>query len=153
MVARWMPDAKIIFSVRNPVPRTWSHVRKDFKTLYGKPIDEASEEDIIKMLELPAVRDRSSYVKIFNNWSRHYPREQMLCIAYEQIVSDPEGLLRTVQDFVGAEHFIPPNLKRRVNARPERDMPPRIRQYLEEKFLPQQAELERLTGLQLDWRK
>ena len=74
-----------------------------------------------------------------------------MCLAYEQILTDPEGLLHSVEDYIGVTPFIPPNLKRRVNARPEKSMPAAIRTYLEENFLGQKDELERLSGLTLDW--
>ncbi|NJC26661.1 sulfotransferase family protein [Neolewinella antarctica] len=151
MVARWMPDVKIIFSVRNPVPRTWSHARKDFTTLYGRPLEDASEKEIIAMLELPAVVERSSYVKILKKWQAVFPEDRIKCMAYEQIVTEPEALLHGIQDFIGVAHFTPPNLTRRVNARAQKPIPPAIEAYLRDHFLGQREELESLSGLKLDW--
>ncbi len=52
MIARvrdWMPEVKLLFIMRDPVERAWSHARKDFAKYWakdGQSLQSASLEDL-----------------------------------------------------------------------------------------------------------
>ena len=41
-----MPDVKLLFIMRDPVERAWSHARKDFPQFRNKPVEEAEIDEL-----------------------------------------------------------------------------------------------------------
>lgn len=139
-----MPDAKIIFFMRNPIYRVWSGYRKNF----------LSESQIQERLAEPLDR-RSDYLAILSTWEGVYPREQMFVDFYDEIEADPVGLMTRVYKFLGVDastERIPASLRERRNAAPSKPMPDKIKRALSKKHLPLiEALSDRFGGPPMKW--
>ena len=108
-IARHLPDAKIILSLRDPVSRAYS--------IYWKQVWQGREDksfnDVIAE-ELSGERTpqetsvtllyRNHYKIHLENWLRHFPQEQILLLVFEEWIKSPATAIRQVEDFLGLEH-------------------------------------------------
>ena len=98
-VYRIMPKSKIIFLMRNPIDRAWSHALMDEK----KKGEKFSEAEFIEHFNSRRSRIKSNYLRTIKNWQSYYPQEQF-CIGYfEEIQNCPEELLLRLYKFLEVE--------------------------------------------------
>ncbi|HMZ71858.1 MAG TPA: sulfotransferase, partial [Pseudomonadales bacterium] len=128
-----LPDAKIIFLMRNPIERAWSHARKDFTRFQSVNPDEISRSDYISHFNSPGSLLRGDYLRTIDIWSRHYGEGQFLVRFYDEIESDPVNLLTDVCRFLQVG---PPTAQmkeiaeRKINAAKEFEIPAEYRSVL-----------------------
>jgi Sulfotransferase family len=134
-----IPDAKVIFFMRNPVYRVWSGYRKNRLT----------ESQIKERLAEPQLDRRSDYLAILATWESVIPQEQMFVDFYDEIEADPVGLLTRVYEFLGVDasaERIPASLRERMNAAPSKPMPEEAKRALSQRHLPMLEELSNRFG-------
>lgn len=149
-----MPDCRIIFILRNPVERAWSQFR--FLVRMGRMNPEASFSEFKAWVDSPDQKDRSAYLDTIDKWTNAFSSKQVLVCFYDDIVAQPETLLRSTLDFLGAKSddtTIGGILQRgRVNVSPEIDIPAEFKQYLQESYARDMVRLaERLGGPAKVW--
>jgi len=153
-IRSWMPDLKLLFIMRDPVERAWSHARKDFPQFRDKPVEDAHIDELREFMELPQVSMRGDYLSCLRNWLSHYDQSQLWCGFLEQAATDPLSLLRELFIFLGvnSEEEIDTKLAGQPeNARPLSPIPGQLRTYLSEQLYRQNAGLEQLLGRSLPW--
>ncbi|MCG8363026.1 MAG: sulfotransferase [Pseudanabaenales cyanobacterium] len=101
-IYRLIPDAKIIFIMRNPMQRAWSHALKVLRD-QGKSIGSNSEAAFIQHFDSEDSKRRGNYLKTLETWKTYYPEEQFMSIFFEEILNNPEALLLRVFNFIGVE--------------------------------------------------
>jgi hypothetical protein len=111
-IARLMPQAKIVCTFRNPVDRVLSLYR--LKRAYGLipwSFDEALVQD-------PELMESSRYGTHFKAWLRTFESAQVMATIYEDMLSDPQGYLDQLTDFVDVPRVKlgPQQLKRVLNS-------------------------------------
>lgn len=97
-----LPDVRIIWSLRDPVDRTYSQFRH--AVMSGEetlPFERALEER--QRPNWRAYRDRSVYIDQLERFLRCFPRERMHVVKFEQMVADPQSVLAGVHRFLGLE--------------------------------------------------
>lgn len=97
-----IPDAKLIYVMRDPVKRSYSHyVHRWAREVHpGEPFTESFSEFVAHD---PMCLDSSDYVTQIDRFLEHYPREQLLLLTFEQLVADPRDTLSRVFGFLGVE--------------------------------------------------
>jgi hypothetical protein len=143
-----LPDLKVIYSIRNPVDRSWSHIRFGMGRR-GFDIAERNFEDVKRRFHNPAHKLVSDYVGTIQRWQSVYPHAQMMIIFQEQIEREPEKLAKELFHFLGVEDAfqVPAGLlKSRINASAEKEMPLDIRRMMVERYYPQVLELNKMIG-------
>jgi Sulfotransferase family len=100
-VQRLLPDARIIFLLRNPVERAWSHALMEVVRRKGR-IDE-SRPDLLRHFESEGSRLRTDYVRTLASWSEHYPPDRLFVGFLEDVHFHPDRLLRSVCEFLAIE--------------------------------------------------
>jgi hypothetical protein len=139
------PDAKLIFMLRNPIDRAWSHFRHIKKRIKGFSLDSVETDEIITFMESEGQVLRSDYDRTIENFTSVFPKEQLLIGFYDAIIEAPEQLLQEVIQFLtsGTEtekvlknswNAEDSNTKRVVNKSIELDCPPEVRALLKEKY-------------------
>ncbi len=95
-LARHIPDARIFFSLRNPVERDWSAYQHLLRTgqARGKLSDEIDSAHHL-LTRCSAYSDA-----IERSW-RLFGRENTLILLFDGIRSDPQGAADTLHDFLG----------------------------------------------------
>ncbi len=139
------PELKIIFLMRDPIDRSWSHARKDLSNLYNKPLEEIPSETVIKWFNEPECALRSDYMRTLEIWSSHFAKEQIFIGFLEEIKSDPENFLLRIYDFLGVEKstkYLPESLRAAVNTRKKIDIAPEYEYELAKIHEPKLAKLK-----------
>lgn len=137
-----LPNAKIIFMLRNPVDRTWSQLRKNRQAKY----------DLTKIREIlnsDDVRLRNDYLYTIRNWTRYYPPSQFRLCFFDDIINAPNRLLKELFAFLLGKkcccqiHDKRNNLKKKINSAPEQDMESEVKKLIVDHAYPN---LKRLCG-------
>ncbi|MGI9114423.1 MAG: hypothetical protein DLM52_07280 [Chthoniobacterales bacterium] len=133
-VHRLLANAKIIFLLRNPIDRAWSHLRFEWMQGRFRAVDDIAQ--VRALLEHPGVTLRNDYLRTLRTWESAFPREQIFVGFYDDIVARPDVLLRDVFTFLEVEESVARTNKTVVLPSKKLPMPPEIRRYLTEKYLP-----------------
>ncbi len=98
-IAHYAPAARLIYLMRNPVERAYSHYvhRWSKECHYGEPFHQTFEEFVT---EDPICMDGSDYRTQIGQYLEHFPREQLLCIFTFQLRDDPLTVLQNVCRFL-----------------------------------------------------
>jgi len=150
-----MPDLKVIFFMRNPIDRAWSHILWDFCGGDGRhSLDSLELDACIKHAESASSKIRGSYSKTIEIWKEFYPDDQIFIGFFDEIKDKPEELLRRVERFLGVDEFIPESVMQKVNVTPGPKMPDELRRHLEKIYRAEIISLaERLGGCASEWLK
>src|SRR5262249_16352453 len=105
LIRRLLPDVKLIFLMREPVARAWSHAKHNFR--YGEANFAGPAADLANV---PGCQWRENfahewpltsgdYLGQLRRWLSVFPREQVYVGFYESIARRPEALLRDLFTF------------------------------------------------------
>lgn len=98
---RLIPDAKLIYILRDPVERTVSQYLHEYlRHAEDRPVEEA----LSTFHDNPYVNP-SRYHMQLQQYLAYYSRDQILVLATEDLRDDPQETLRRVTDFIGAAPF------------------------------------------------
>jgi hypothetical protein len=103
-----IPELKIIFMVRDPVERLWSHLRhqwvhgEGYFWTRGPKWPDVAPADWIKAACHPLVRHYSDYEQLYRNIESVFGPDRILLVRLESIASQPEAVIASVQGFLGA---------------------------------------------------
>jgi len=147
-----MPEAKILFMMRNPVERAWSQAVMYFDKIERQSVGGVSEEQIRKFVSTQSSL-LTNYLRTLENWRAYYPDEQIFVGFMEDVHFQPEGLLSSVCEFLGVDpSFKPPGLKRKFNSRSADEMPTKLAVHLARTYLDNTRLLaERFGGYASFW--
>jgi len=96
-----LPDAKLIYILRDPIERTVSQYLHDYqRSREQRPLAEA-----LRSLSDNLYVDPSRYHMQLERYLEHYPLSQILILTTEDLRDDPELTLRRAVDFVGVKPF------------------------------------------------
>lgn len=93
-IARAVPNVKLIYMLRHPVERTYSHYCQHMRMLESLTFEDALESDRMYI-------DTSLYMMQIKKFLEHFPRESLLPILLDDLSDDPRATLETVQRFLG----------------------------------------------------
>ncbi|HXD86187.1 MAG TPA: sulfotransferase domain-containing protein [Urbifossiella sp.] len=136
-----MPDVKLIYLMREPAARAWSHAKHMHR--YRESIFEncTTSREAMSEAEWKAAfaaewpRASGDYLGHLRRWSSVFPAEQMYIGFYESIAEQPEALLRDIFRFLGADAGVDLAgfpLKERILAGPEGELTPGLEAALKE---------------------
>lgn len=114
-VHRYNPEMKLVVALRDPVDRALSHHQHE----YGER--RTTRMDFWEALDAnPAYIEYGMYWRCLQPWLDRFPQEQIHTIIYDDIVSEPDEVIRRLYSFAGMDRaFLPRSLDHRVN--PARD--------------------------------
>ena len=159
-----VPDAKLVFLLRDPIARAYSHYRKNRRD-GREPLDflaavRAEEERLAgeeeRMLADPAYVSRlhqyysyvgrGRYAEQLLRWRKHFPVAQMLVLDAGDLYADPRRSLARVLDFLGLDPWEPAAVEAH-NAGGDGDTPPaEAAAFLAAQFAADQRRLVDLLG-------
>jgi len=163
-----LPDVRLIALLRDPVSRAHSHHQHEralgfeslefAEALAREPERLAGEEE--RLLNEPGYRSyahqhysylaRGRYDRQLERWLEHFPREQMLILASEELFSDPRTTVHRVQAWLGLD----PHTPARLTARGARAYPPLddgLRAQLKDVFRDSSARAAHLAEVDFPW--
>jgi hypothetical protein len=132
-IAEHIPEARLIYVVRDPIARMRSHYQHRVTEGREKaPFEQAVFENSIYL-------DYSKYAMQLEQYLEHFPRQQILVITSEALRSDRAVTVERVYRFLGVdETFVPESLDREFWLTQDRAsrsiVPPGIRRFLKQRF-------------------
>jgi hypothetical protein len=132
-VYRIMPDARIVYLIRNPIERAWSALAHHFREHYPGGIETIPESAVEARLHNPKARRHGEYLKNLAAWEAHYPGDQIFIGFFDDLQSDPQALLARILDFLGVdsgERAMPADVDSRRNPGAGEAVPPRLQRVL-----------------------
>jgi hypothetical protein len=110
------PNVKLIVSLRDPTDRAYSH----FWNLKAKAKPGESNYSISfeeKLQATPRLVEEGFYYDMLKRYFDVFPSENILVVFYEEILSDPAGMLNRICRFLDIEDDLyPPIIGQKVNA-------------------------------------
>jgi hypothetical protein len=103
------PQLKLIFIMRDPTARAWSHMKHNFINREANfalsPVGDRFEDLDIRSQFENFIHDyplsAGDYAGALARWSRCFPRSQFHIMFFDEIQTDPESCLRKVFRFIG----------------------------------------------------
>jgi hypothetical protein len=149
-----MPDAKLIFLMRNPIERDWSQTVMSFDKAEKGSAESVSEEKLLKQFERKGSRTLTDYLRTLETWQDFYPEEQIFVGFTEDVHFYPEELLRSVFGFLSVDtSYQPPTPAKKVHSRSSDTMSTRVAAHLAGTYKDELMQLEeRFGGYTSFWR-
>lgn len=168
LVARDLPNAKLIVILREPIDRAFSQHNHERASGYeSQPFERAialeqerlrGEEE--RLLGDPSYRSyahqhhsylaRSRYAEQLERWLRHFEREQLLILGAEDSFQEPGATVATAQEFLGLD-LVPPSDSTARNIRSYAPIADDLRKRLQAEFEPHNQRLYELAGREFGW--
>jgi hypothetical protein len=164
-----IPDAKVIFLLRDPVKRAYSHyqhsVRRRRETLSfeeaiaAEPTRLAGEEE--KLLADTTYQStpfrhfsylaRGMYAEQLSRWLEYFPMRQLLVIESEQMFCHPRIVYQRIVDFLEIEPWQPTEFGNLNTGRYRSKMLAETQRRLAAHFAPHNERLFELLGTRFAW--
>ncbi len=97
-MSRLVPNVKLIYIMRHPVERTYSHYIVYAWSQLSLTLEEALVRD-------PVIVEASMYIRQIVQFLRYFSREQSLCLIYDDFKNHPSEILGKIQRFVGVDEI------------------------------------------------
>lgn len=167
-VSRLLPEVKLIFLLRNPVSRAYSHyqhsVRRGRERMsFEEALSAEGERLAGEQARLAADPNyqsyayrhysyaaRGVYIDQLLAWQAHFPQEQMLVIQAEQMFRDPKTVFERTLDFLRIDPWLPQMFPAGNRGRYSAPMPSEARKGLAQRFAPSNERLFSLLGERYD---
>ncbi len=119
-IARFNPDARFIFVMRDPVERVISHYWHNVRNLKW----EAERRDMLTAVKRdPQYLAFSDYAMQLEPYIKLFGRDRIYITTFESLTTQPRAEVQGVFRWLGVDHtYIPPTLDRRWNSAPEKAM-------------------------------
>lgn len=137
-MAMLTPDAKIVFILRNPIERAWSHYRYNTRNIANFDINNVELSSIIAFINSPEQELRSNYLETIKRYKKYFSEDQILIGFYDAISEKPVDFLKELVVFLGGKSSQEiknyckvdqrSNVSRKVN------LPPKIQEALNAKY-------------------
>lgn len=153
LIAKLIPDLKLVLVLREPKGRAWSEAKMELTLIQEREKSSLSERDYLDFIQSDKCVERGDYASIIREWSARFPREQIYIGLYDDIVNEPQKLLTEVFRFLDVD--VPTDwsdypFSKKIFKGPEIAMPTRCRALLDEMYSKNLVEeVADLSGLDL----
>ncbi len=146
-VHRVMPDAKIIFLMRNPIERIWSQLMMRFDNVEKSSADFVTGGELTRRAGRNSARLLTDYLRTLENWSTFYPEDQIFVGFLEDVSLFPGELLKSIYGFLGVDSsFEPPLSKKKIHSRSSNTMPTQLAIHLAHEYREETGRLADIFG-------
>lgn len=139
-VQRLLPDAKIIYLLRDPIDRAWSQAAMYFRQYHGSAsIAVVNPQAIRRFIFDPYNLRNGDYHQTLTLWQTVYPQDKILVIYHDEIDLYPIASLRRICEFFAIDNshsIVPPNISDRIYTQPYPTIPPDLAAGLAHYFYP-----------------
>lgn len=97
-IVRLQPRVKIIFIMRDPIERGWSHLRM------GESQGTAQSVPHLQRISKAAFMAYSDYAATIARYRSHISPDNFLMLFFDDVVSRPQQLLREICSFLGVDY-------------------------------------------------
>ena len=112
-VKNYNPEIKIILSIRNPIDRFISHHRHEIQ---GRRFISHTNNPYDILNNNHTYLEYGLYFNFIRHWLKHFSKEQLLVILFDDIINDPRDVVFKVYEHLGVDKlFIPTCLNKKIN--------------------------------------
>jgi hypothetical protein len=101
-IAEFLPDLRIILTLRHPIERVWSQTLYDFGRLQRKDVRTIGSVEFLRQLERARSRLSSDYVRTIKIWSEAFGREALHIDFFHRLRDEPDAYVKGVLKHIGA---------------------------------------------------
>ncbi|MFM2063178.1 MAG: hypothetical protein RLZZ507_2848 [Cyanobacteriota bacterium] len=142
LVKEFIPDLKVILIIRNPLDRLISSITR--RWTYSHVDKKASTNTnllfLLRSVDNGLSRRLTDYARTYQIWSEHLGKDKIFLEKFENISSDPQGVLMRILDFLEVNSNIDENaLLKKPNQSKEElksEIPAFIKWYIAVEWLP-----------------
>jgi hypothetical protein len=163
-----VPEARLIFLLRDPVKRAWSDYQMfrkfgsdtaDFSATVRSAIRWLDDPSVLPLVDAAACQAHHParyllcgwYARAIERWLSVFPREQCLFLFSEELFANPAAELPAVFRHIGLPAAGAPQLPKAREGRYAGTMPADTEQELRQFFAPRNLKLTELLGRELPW--
>lgn len=96
LVAEHCPDVRLVYVLRHPVDRAFSHYAHHMRHGVTATFEQALARDDVYV-------DCSRYDMQLRRWERFHPSDRILLVRFEELVEQPGGVVRRIGDHLGVD--------------------------------------------------
>ena len=127
---RSFDTVKLVYTLRDPVDRLWSHVK--FHLMWtGKShlLESYTDDDFIKLANRRNFIINSLYVKNITNFAKTFDESQFKILFFEDTINNPIAVLNEIEDFLGIDQrpYITKSPEKPINKGVPRPIPDTIK--------------------------
>lgn len=165
-IARHIPEAQLIISLRDPMTRMVSEYEKNVaQGKYSCGIDEILVGELAGERLRQSLLYHNKYETHLRHIFDHFPEAQVKLLIFEEWTADLEGTIASLQAFLGLEPRLMPieelnrnarslyMSKGKTTAKPGSNISANIRARVLEHLRPSREYLERIVGRELPWER
>lgn len=167
-VRKYLPDVKLVFLLRNPIDRAYSH----FQMIKSLGYEDSTFEQAIYMEDerlssiMSKINSDDNYYNIYeayynylskgyyaihlNRWLKYFSKSQMLVIESEDFFKNPQYVYKEVTDFLGIESHKLDDVSPK-NTRSYSNIDPLLRSKLQKHYKVHNESLYKLLGKDFSW--
>ena len=142
-IKEMLPTTKFVLSVREPLSRSLSQIRMAIGREGKTPETNEEWEFFVKRL---TDRIRGDYKTSIPLWQSYFGPDRLLILPFGKVKHDPAGLLRDVEDFIGAERFDYHAMTEQVHKTKDVEIPQWVKDETEKMVKPQKDYLIEAFG-------
>jgi len=131
------PHIKAILMIRDPVSRSWSHVKKDLLRNPDKTLPQLSKDKFYEFFKAPYQIAANSYKENITRWSEVLGKENLFVGRFDQIKQQPLELLKRIYSFLEVTvpmHTSEKDLYEKVNFTKQDIIPKEFESFLKELY-------------------
>ena len=140
-----MPEARIIFLMRNPIERDWSQTVMYFDKREDRRVEEVRDEEFLEFAGHQSSL-HTDYLRTLENWGTFFPEKRIFVGFLEDIHFYPNRFLRRLYSFLGIKAGGNKVIRRKIHSRDVETMPTRLATRLAEARLEDTKALEERFG-------
>lgn len=138
-----LPATQFVLIIREPLSRSLSQIRMAIGRVRKTPETKEDWEFFITRLK---DNIRGSYMTAIPIWRSYFGPDRLLILPFGRVKHDPAGLLRDVEDFIGAERFDYDAMTEQVHKTKDVEIPQWVKDEVEKMVKPQKDYLIEAFG-------
>ena len=96
-----LPDIKLIYIMRHPVNRAYSHYLQLISNIRVEDASFAFTDTFEQHIKIDdSVIQSSNYILQIDRFIKYYPRDRFLFLFFEEFINDPQATLSAITDFL-----------------------------------------------------
>ncbi|MDD5275476.1 MAG: sulfotransferase [Methylovulum sp.] len=137
-------DVKVIYTLRDPLARLWSHVKFQYKFVGDEHrVDDIDVTEFKRMINKTWFWENTRYVDNYDRLVRVFGKDNVKLLYLEDFIAFPQGSLWNIEKFLHIKHieFKADAANAKVNKTKELAMPEQWEKIAKRKLLPIYQEL------------
>lgn len=96
-----MPEVRLIFLIRNPIERAWSHAVMNLVKSKGCRVEDVDESTFFDYFTRSALHRQGGYLGVIERWLSVFREDQLFIATLEMIKMEPQRVLAEIFTHIG----------------------------------------------------